>query len=183
MAFNIADLFEHTVDVVPDRLCVVDGDARLTYAELDERANRFAHHLAAAGRRPGDHVGIYAQNSHQWLEAMLGCLKIRAVPINVNYRYVEDELSYLIGNADLVACVYDQEYAGRLAARRATARRKLTTFVHIEDGSGADTSALGSVAFEDAARPGLARARLRRALAPTTSTSSTPAAPPACPRA
>ena len=49
---------------------------------------------------------------------MLGCLKIRAVPINVNYRYVEDELAYLFGNAELVACVFDQEYAGRLAARR-----------------------------------------------------------------
>ena len=65
---------------------------------------------------------------------MLGALKIRAVPINVNYRYVEDELSYLIGNAELVACVYDQEYAGRLAAV-ADRSPKLTTFVHIEDGS------------------------------------------------
>ena len=64
MAFNIADLFEHTVDVVPDRLCVVDGDARLTYRELDERGNRFAHFLAAQGVQPADHVGIYAQNSH-----------------------------------------------------------------------------------------------------------------------
>ncbi len=149
MAYNIADLFEHTVDVVPDRTCVVDGDVRLTYRELDERGNRIGHYLAAQGVGPADHVGIYAQNSHQWLEAMLGCLKIRAVPINVNYRYVEDELSYLIGNAELVACIYDQEYAGRLAA---VAQRspKLTTFVHIEDDSGADTSALGSVAFEDA---------------------------------
>ena len=69
-----------------------------------------------------DHVGIYAQNSHQWLEAMLGCLKIRAVPINVNYRYVEDELAYLIGNAELVACVFDQEYAP-LSAQSRTARQ------------------------------------------------------------
>lgn len=149
MAFNIADLFEHTVDVVPDRLCVVDGDVRLTYRELDERGNRFGHFLAAQGVGPADHVGIYAQNSHQWLEAMLGCLKVRAVPINVNYRYVEDELSYLIGNAELVACVFDQEYADRLA-HVADRSPKLTTFVHIEDGSGADTTPLGSVAFEDA---------------------------------
>jgi acyl-CoA synthetase (AMP-forming)/AMP-acid ligase II len=149
VAYNIADLFEHTVDVVPDRLCVVDGDVRLSYRELDERGNRFGHFLVARGVQPGDHVGIYAQNSHQWLEAMLGCLKARAVPINVNYRYVEDELSYLIGNAELVACVYDQEYAGRLA-HVADRSPKLTTFVHIEDDSGADTSPLGSVAFEEA---------------------------------
>jgi acyl-CoA synthetase (AMP-forming)/AMP-acid ligase II len=149
VAYNIADLFEHTVDVVPDRTCVVDGDVRLTYRELDERGNRIGHYLKAQGVGPADHVGIYAQNSHQWLEAMLGCLKIRAVPINVNYRYVEDELSYLIGNAELVACIYDQEYAGRLAAV-AERSPKLTTFIHIEDDSGVDTSALGSVSFEDA---------------------------------
>ncbi len=153
VAYNIADLFEHTVDVVPDRLCVVDGPNRLTYREMDERGNRIGHYLAAQGVQPADHVGIYAQNSHQWLEAMLGCLKIRAVPINVNYRYVEDELSYLIGNAELVACVFDQEYAGRLSAV-ADRSPKLTTFVHIEDDSGADTASLGSVAFEDAAAQG-----------------------------
>ena len=149
MAFNIADLFEHTVDVVPDRIAVVDGEVRLSYADLDERGNRIGHYLASQGVGKDDHVGIYAQNSHKWLEAMLGCLKIRAVPINVNYRYVEDELSYLIGNAELVACVYDQEYAGRLSAV-ADRSPKLTTFVHIEDDSGSDTSALGSVSFEDA---------------------------------
>ena len=116
MPYNIADLFEHTADAVADRVCVIDGDVRLTYRELDERANRIGHYLAAQGVSAGDHVGIYAQNSHQWLEAMLGSLKIRAVPININYRYVEDELSYLIENAQLVACVFDQEYADRLAA-------------------------------------------------------------------
>ena len=153
MAYNIADLFEHTVDAVPDRVALVDGETRLTYRQLDERANRFGHHLQARGVGPADHVGIYAQNSHQWLEAMLGCLKVRAVPINVNYRYVTDELSYLIGNAELVACVFDQEYADRLTAV-ADRSPKLRAFVHIEDDSGADVSALGSVAFEDAIASG-----------------------------
>ena len=153
MAYNIADLFEHTVDAVPDRVALVDGDVRLTYRQLDERANRFGHFLQSKGVGPGDHVGIYAQNSHQWLEAMLGSLKVRAVPINVNYRYVTDELSYLIGNAELVACVYDQEYADRLAAV-ADRSPKLTTFVHIEDDSGADTEVLGSIAFESAIESG-----------------------------
>lgn len=152
MAYNIADLFEHTVDVVPDRTALVDGDVRMTYAELEARGNRFGHYLASQGVGLNDHVGIYAQNSHQWLEAMLGCLKVRAVPINVNYRYVEDELSYLIGNAELVACVYDQEYAGRLAAV-ADRSPHLETFVYIEDDAAGDTPALG-VAFEDALAQG-----------------------------
>ena len=149
MAYNIADLFEHTVDAVPDRICLVDGDLTLTYREVDERGNRIGHYLAAQGVGKDDHVGVYAQNSHQWLEAMLGCLKIRAVPINVNYRYVEDELAYLIGNAELVACIFDQEYAPRLAAV-ADRSPRLKTFVHIEDGSDVDASALGSVPFEAA---------------------------------
>lgn len=149
MAYNIADLFEHTVDAVPERVCVVDGDLRPTYREIDQRGNQIGHYLASQGVGKDDHVGIYAQNSHQWLEAMLGCLKVRAVPINVNYRYVEDELAYLIGNAELVACVYDREYAPLLTAV-ADRSPRLKTFVHIEDGSGADVSALGSVSFEAA---------------------------------
>lgn len=153
MAYNIADLFEHTVDAVPERLALVDGDTRLTFAEVDARANRFGHFLADRGVQPGDHVGIYALNSEQWVTAMLGCLKVRAVPINVNYRYVEDELSYLIGNAELVACVYDQEFTERLS-RVADRSPRLETFVHIEDDSGVDPSPLGSVAFEDACASG-----------------------------
>ena len=115
MAFNIADIFEHAVDLMPDRLALVCGDARRTYAELDARANQVAHALAERGVEPGEHVGIYAQNCVEWLETMIGCFKLRAVPINVNFRYVTDELRYIFDNADLVAVVYDPEYADRLA--------------------------------------------------------------------
>ena len=158
MSYNIADLFEHTVDVVPDRTAVVDGTVRLTYQELDERANRIGHFLQAKGVGRDDHVGIYAENSHEWMEVMLGCLKIRAVPININYRYVEDELSYLLGNAEVVACFYDRKYASRLAAV-ASASPRLTTFVHIEDGSDEAEPAeglatLGSIAYDDAVTSG-----------------------------
>ncbi len=153
MAYNIADLFEHTVDAVPDRTALIADGTTLTFAELDARANRFGHYLASQGIGPGDHVGIYAINSEPWVTAMLGCLKIRAVPINVNYRYVEAELAYLIGNAELVACVFDQEYAPRLAAVRDESP-KLRTLVHIGDDSGADTSGLGSISFEDACAQG-----------------------------
>ncbi|UDY37792.1 acyl-CoA synthetase [Dermatobacter hominis] len=153
MAYNIADLFEHTADAVPDRTALIADGTTLTFAELDARANRFGHYLASQGIGPGDHVGIYAINSEPWVTAMLGCLKVRAVPINVNYRYVEAELAYLIGNAELVACVFDQEYAPRLAAVRDESP-KLRTLVHIEDGSGADTSDLGSISFDEACAQG-----------------------------
>ena len=84
MQFNLADLFEIVVDTVPDRPALVAGDERRTYAELDERANRFAHHLLDAGVRPGDKVAIDAWNRAEWIEAELGTYKARAVPVNVN---------------------------------------------------------------------------------------------------
>ena len=98
--------------------------------------------LAAQGVQPGDHVGIYAMNSEQWVSAMLGTLKVRAVPINVNYRYVEAELSYLIDNAQLVACVFDQEYAPRLA-KVIDQAPNMKVLVHIEDDSGEEPGEVG----------------------------------------
>src|SRR3954454_19625014 len=116
MAFNIADLFEHTADRVPDRPALIVGDDHLTYAELDARATQVAHRLASLGVGPGDHVGIYAYNCVPWVEAMLASFKLRAVPININFRYVEDELAYLLDNADCKVVVYDPEFATRLKA-------------------------------------------------------------------
>jgi 3-oxocholest-4-en-26-oate---CoA ligase len=115
MAYNIADLFEHAVDAVPDRPALSVDDERRTYRQLDDDANRFAHHLAAVGVGPGDHVGIYGANSIEWVEAMLAAFKLRAVPVNVNFRYVEDELRYLFDNADLGVVVVDRSLAHRVA--------------------------------------------------------------------
>ena len=106
--FNLADLFEIVADTVPDRLALVAGDARLTYAGLDGRANRFAHHLISLGLAGGSHVGILARNRAEWVEAMIGCYKARCVPVNLNYRYVGPELAYVIDNADLEVLVYER---------------------------------------------------------------------------
>ena len=116
MAYNLADLFEHTADVIPDRIALICGDDTRTFGELEARSNRLAHHLAATGIEPGDHVGIYAANSMEWIEALLAIFKIRAVPININYRYVEAELRYLFDNADLEGLVYREEFGPRVAA-------------------------------------------------------------------
>jgi len=115
LAINFADIFEFMADTVPDRPFLVAGDARLTYAETDARAARAARLLREAGVRPGDHVGIYAVNRAEWVEAMLGCLKLRAVPVNVNYRYVAAELRYLLGNAAPVCIVVERRYLATLA--------------------------------------------------------------------
>ncbi|MEW2632647.1 acyl-CoA synthetase [Streptomyces sp. NPDC048389] len=123
MEYNLADLFESVVDVVPDREALVYIDRpgtgterRLGYAELDTAANRIAHHLLDAGIMPGEHLGLHLYNGIEYLQTALACLKARIVPVNVNYRYVEDELAYLYRDADLAALVFDAEFTERVAA-------------------------------------------------------------------
>jgi len=112
--WNLADLFEQAVDAWPDRGYIVAGDVRRTYAEMEGRANQLAHHLAAQGVGPGDHVGIYALNCPEWVETLWAVFKLRAVWVNINYRYVEDELAYIFDNADLTALVVAPEYVERV---------------------------------------------------------------------
>lgn len=123
MEYNLADLFESVVDVVPDReaLVYVDhpgtgAEQRLTYAQLDAAANRIAHYLIDSGLRPGEHLGLHLYNGVEYLQTVLACLKARLVPVNVNYRYVEEELVYLYRDADLAALVFDAEFTERVAA-------------------------------------------------------------------
>ena len=134
MEYNLADLFESVVDAVPDReaLVYVDhpgtgAERRLSYAQLDAAANRIAHHLIDAGIRPGEHLGLHLYNGIEYLQTVLACLKARIVPVNVNYRYVEEELVYLYRDADLAALVFDAEFDERVtaAAPQATKLRHL----------------------------------------------------------
>ncbi|MGI9285295.1 MAG: acyl-CoA synthetase, partial [Pseudomonadales bacterium] len=140
---------EMVVDAVPEKEALVCGDARCTYQQLEERANRFAHFLQARGVQPGDHVGLYMYNCNEFLEAMWACFKIRAVPINVNYRYVEDELLYLFDNADLVAVVHGREFVPAIK-HVAQAAPKLHTYVAVEDGSNENLAAIEATEFEAA---------------------------------
>ncbi|GAA1423253.1 acyl-CoA synthetase [Streptomyces thermospinosisporus] len=156
MEYNLADLFESIADVVPDREALVHlelpgsgAERRLTYAELDAAANRIGHHLLDSGIRPGEHLGLHLYNCVEYLQTVLGCLKARVVPVNVNYRYVEDELVYLYRDADLVALVYDAEFSDRVraAARRTGTLRHLLRVGAPPDGPGtayADAEAAGS---------------------------------------
>jgi 3-oxocholest-4-en-26-oate---CoA ligase len=150
--YNLADLFEHSVDHFGDREYLVAEGKRRTYAQMEERANRLAHHLAEAGVKPGEHVGIYALNGVEWVETLWAVFKLRAVWVNINYRYVEDELRYLIGNADLVALVHQRCFGDRLAAipdALGGIRHRLV----IEDGSGCEGPP-GGVDYEEAVAGG-----------------------------
>ncbi|MEQ6899558.1 acyl-CoA synthetase [Nocardioides sp. YIM 152588] len=153
MALNIADLFEHAVDAVPDKPAVQVGDRKVSFAELEAESNRLAHFLASRGIGKGDHVGLYAKNSVEHVVALLAVLKLRAVSINVNYRYVAGELDYIFGNADLKGLVLDRVYAD-LVAEVAPKHELLHTFVVLPDpmepDDASDITPFGGVMLADA---------------------------------
>jgi acyl-CoA synthetase (AMP-forming)/AMP-acid ligase II len=141
-------MFEYAVDAVPEKLAVVQDDRRSSYAELEARVNRLAHHFASLKLATGSHIGIYGTNSIEWIEAMLAAFKVRLVPVNINYRYVEEELRYLFTNADLRAVVYNREYGPRIATVIDDCP-ELEHLVTIEDGSGVDQGALACARYDD----------------------------------
>jgi acyl-CoA synthetase (AMP-forming)/AMP-acid ligase II len=153
VAHNIADLFEHAVDAVPDNPAVKVGERVVTYAELESDANRLAHHLQAQGVQPGDHVAVYAKNSIEHVVAILAVCKIRAVSINVNYRYVEGELDYLFDNADVVAVIHDRPYAPLVAAcfpKHEKLQHAVVVPDALEPDDASDVSSYGGVLWADA---------------------------------
>lgn len=124
-----ADLWEFVFDELArrgetdrDALVIIgndtDGTGRRTFAQLEENANRFARHLVSLGVGPGDHVALYLENRPEYLEAMLGAFKIRAVPINVNFRYVESELQYLLHDAGARVVLHERHFRAPLEAVR-----------------------------------------------------------------
>jgi acyl-CoA synthetase (AMP-forming)/AMP-acid ligase II len=111
MDVNLADLVQAVADALPDRCALVcDGD-RLSYPELMSRSNQVAQHLIAAGLAPEETVGLYLLNSAAYIEALLGCMVARTIPVNINYRYTGNELAHLFSGAQLAALVVDAEHA------------------------------------------------------------------------
>jgi 3-oxocholest-4-en-26-oate---CoA ligase len=145
--FNLADLLEIVVDTVPDREALVAGAARRTFGELDERANRVANHLLGLGLEPGAKVAIYGWNRAEWVETFFGAFKARLVPININYRYVADELRYVFENADVEAVVVERSFLP-LVRQIESELPRLRHVIVLEDGGDADLG--GATPYEDA---------------------------------
>ncbi|MEG0939524.1 MAG: AMP-binding protein [Comamonas sp.] len=110
--FNLADIFELVVQAVPERIAFGCGEQKLTFSQLDERANKLGNALRARGIGRGDNVGIQLYNCAEYLEAFFACSKIGAIPVNVNYRYVADELLGLFNSLDLRGLVYGADFDG-----------------------------------------------------------------------
>jgi acyl-CoA synthetase (AMP-forming)/AMP-acid ligase II len=117
---HYADIIEGYADHAPDAVALVHGETRRTWADFEERAARLAAAFTAAGLRPGSKVGLLLYNGPEYYEGFLAALKARMVPINVNYRYVDDELVYLLDDSDAEALVFHAslgETVGRVADR------------------------------------------------------------------
>src|SRR4051794_4340196 len=162
MEFNLAQVFDAIADAVPDRECIVFRDRRLTWSDVNDRTRRLANVLGAAGLGarpegraglPGhesheDHLAIYAFNGNEYLESMVGAFKARVAPVNVNYRYVAEELQYLLADAKAKAIVYHGQFAPTLAEVLPDLP-ELQVLLQVDDDSGNDLLP-GARWYEDA---------------------------------
>ncbi|MGW0173215.1 acyl-CoA synthetase [Rhodococcus sp. NPDC003322] len=153
MALHIADFVEHSIDLNPERVALLDSDREITYAQLEERTNRLAHYLQDHGVKPGDKVGIYSRNTIEAIEAMVAVFKARAVMVNVNYRYVENELQYIFENSDMAALVVERRYVDKVANVLPNTPLVKSVLV-VEDGTDLDYSSFGGVEYEQALSEG-----------------------------
>jgi 3-oxocholest-4-en-26-oate---CoA ligase len=148
LELNLPEIHEAIAAAVPDRDCIVHRGRTRSWAEVTDDTRRFAALLAAAGvgRRgilvacepwgsPHDHVALYLHNGAEYLEAMLGCMKAGAAAVNVNYRYVAEELAYLLEDSRSVAVVYHEAFTPTLEAVLPMIP-ELRLLVRVADGSG-----------------------------------------------
>ncbi|WP_279103158.1 AMP-binding protein [Gordonia bronchialis] len=107
MKFNLADVFETVADSVPERIALSYEGRQISYAELDGLANQVAHLFAGNGIGAFDNVALFLKNSVEHVTSLLGLLKVRAVPVNINYRYTNAELQYIFDNSDSRAIIVE----------------------------------------------------------------------------
>jgi fatty-acyl-CoA synthase len=171
--FNLAEINEAIAAAIPERECIVFRDRRYTWAQFTERTRRLANCLHARGlgcrvergalqgfESGQDHLGIYLYNCPEYLETMVGSYKARVAPFNVNYRYVADELVYLLNDADAHALVYHARFAPNVERIRHHLPH-LAVLIQVADDSG-NALLAGAVDYDEAlaqssaARPDLA---------------------------
>jgi fatty-acyl-CoA synthase len=158
---NLAAVHEAIAATIPERECIVWRDRRLTWAEVTDRSRRVAALLAAHGlgahraladcepwESPHDHVALYLHNGNEYLEALLGAAKGRCVGVNINYRYVAEELQHVLADSDAKAIVYHASFAPTLAEVLPTLPH-LRLLVQVDDGSGTPVLP-GAVGYEEA---------------------------------
>ena len=134
MAMQFANVWERVSDTVGDNIALINGDKELSWSQLDVKAAKIATILEEYGLKSDSKVGIYLHNSNEYLEAQYGVFKIEGVPINVNYRYKENELIYLLDNADAEAVFFQGCYSERIKAIK-DQLPKIKVYIQIDDGT------------------------------------------------
>ena len=159
--YPVAEIHEAIAATRPDAECLVFRDQRFTWAQVTERTRRLANHLIGAGlgchterselqghESGQDHLAVYLHNGNEYLEAMLGSFKARVAPFNVNYRYVAEELHYLLTDSNAAAVVVHSQFAPTLA-QVLPDLPNLRVILQVPDSSG-NALLPGGVWYEDA---------------------------------
>ena len=189
--YNLATINEAIAQAIGDREAIIFRDRRFTYADFTRRTRRLAnifieHGLGCHTERPAldgwrsgqDHLGIYLYNGNEFLEGMLGAYKARVAPFNVNYRYVDEELVYLLNNAKTRALLYHSSLSEHVRHVRDQVP-SLELLIQVND----EPAPLLEGALEhETALPGPARRSPTANGHRTISTSCTPGEPRACRR-
>lgn len=159
MSWHIADIWENIAAAIPDKPALICGDKRYSWAEYENRSARLAQVLVDNGLKTGAKLSIYSYNSAEYMETQFGAFKARMTPINVNYRYLEAELTHVINNSDSEALVYQAQFAPRVAAIR-DQLEQVTLFLEIDDGSGKHLD--GAIDYESALQAAEPMPRIER---------------------
>ncbi len=152
--WNFADIWELAADELPDATCLIHGDDRRSWSEVDRRADGVAQHLIDAGLERQQAVAQYLYNCNEYVESMYAAFKGAFAPVNTNYRYTADELLYLWDNADAGAVVFHGSFADTIEAIR-DRLPKVAVWLWVDDGGGACPD--WATPYEDAATSGAAR--------------------------
>jgi len=145
LELSYATLWEGIADEIGDEDAIVTGANRRTWTDYENRASRLAKAFSDAGLGRNSKVGLYLWNSNEYMESQFAAMKIRGVPININYRYLDDELLYLLENSDAEALVFHTSLSDRVARIKDKARG-VKLWIQVDDGGDALPDAL---AYDD----------------------------------
>ena len=159
MSMQFANVWERVADTVGDEIALINGNKKSSWSSFDSKAAKIATILEEHGLKSDSKVGIYLHNSNEYLEAQYGVFKIEGVPINVNYRYKENELIYLLDNADAEAVFFQGCYADRIKAIK-DQLPKIKVYIQVDDGT--EPLMDGAIDFENSISSSKEQKRLNR---------------------
>jgi len=159
MEMHFATVWESIADAIPDHVAITHADDSKTWGEFDDRSARVAQAFTAAGLGPDSKIALYMYNCNEYMESHNAAFKMRGVAVNVNYRYLDEELWYLLDNSDAEAIVFHRSLAERVG-RVIDRLPKLKLLIVVEDEPGADVP--GAVEYEQVVADNEAMARIER---------------------